>query len=72
MSVVFGPAHAGLKLSLSRMMANYQVRFLEEGVAAMPPPHPTRNRRGVSQHDFAVCPVTIWFGTNPVPKWAGF
>jgi len=49
MSVVSGPAHAGLTHGLSRMMGNHQVRFLGEGVAVMPPPYPTRNRRGVSR-----------------------
>jgi len=38
--VLPAPARAGLTHGLSRMMGNYQVRFLGEGAAAMSFPYP--------------------------------
>ena len=41
-----GSAQAGLCNGLSRMKGNFHVRFLGEGVAAMPLPYPTRKEIG--------------------------
>jgi len=37
-----GSAHAGLGNGLSRVRGNSHARFLGEGVAATPPPYPTK------------------------------
>jgi hypothetical protein len=55
----------GLTYGLSRMVENHKVRFLGEVAAAMPPPHPTRNRRGVSRRGLAAC-QGHGFGPGPI------
>ena len=58
-----GSAHAELCSGLSRMKGNFHVRFLGEGVAAMPLPYPTgqsSDRRGLWRNGGAqgtACPT---------------
>ena len=68
-----GSAQAGLCNGLSRMKGNFHVRFLGEGVAAMPLPYPTwqelivppgQSRVGTSSAGLvSLCQTANMFGT---------